>query len=605
MAEPARMTRVQAALSLRRPLRGALIALAVVAVLVGVVENRRASRTVDDAATAGAVLGTMEARFAVSHTWVEEHVSGDESVDVQAQIFDNLSQAAALCRAMRDGGDTPFGPVHTVDDRVVRERTRILCRDIEAFAPRTEARVASGTDPGSAEDAAYDEAFDRTLSGTQRLRVRLEDIGDDARHHAHLAQAGVIAILIALVAAAGTLVRRREQQLTQAADDRDAVLQSAGDGILAFDRDGEIHFVNAAAAELLGWAAPDLIGRHVRTVAGGDATPDDDGLPEWMRVTAATVGDDRELRRRDGGAFPIAYTLSPAAGHDERGTLVLTFRDIAPRRRIEAMRNAELTELRTIKAALVPPPGASPRGLDVATCHVPAQEGVAGDFHLVVDGPGDRTAVIVGDVAGKGLDAARRAAYVRAVLASLAPYERSPRRLLEMANRSLVDTAGVSEFFVTAACLVVDPLSRTVTWATAGHPAPMVLDTGEVLAQRPSLPLGLTEAFKLEEQDLLLSPGEGVLLYTDGLSEARVHDSPDPHLLSVDRIARAVRDHAGEPPEDLVLALRAVAEAHSRGRLADDLCIVALRMAAVSGTASPGESPSPEADGAVSGHRRT
>ena len=606
MARPARTTHVRPALSLRRPVRASLIVLALVAVTVAVVENHRAAGVVGDASTAEAVLGTMEARFAVSHTWVEERTSGDESVKVQQKVFGNLSGAASLCRVLRDGGESRFGPVRVIDDSEVRGRTQSLCRDMESFRRRTEERLAGGAGPGSPQDDDYDAAFEAILREVERLRIRLERLGDDGRVRDETTQTAMIVILVGLIGAAGYIIREREQQLTRVAEDRDAVLQSAGDGILAFDRDGEIHFVNAAAAGTLGWSAPELIGRHVRSVLPtGDQSPDGDGLPDWMRATAATIGDDRELRRRGGGAFPISYTLSPAAGHDDRGTVVLTFQDIEPRRRLEAIRDAELSELRTIKAALVPPPTAARRGLDVATCHVAALEGVAGDFHLVVDGPGERTAIFVGDVAGKGLDAARRAAYVRAVLATLAPHESSPRRLLEMANRSLVDAAGVSEFFVTAACLVIDPVSGTVTWASAGHPPPILLDSGEPLPRRPSLPLGLSRAFESEEQRLAMAPGEGVLLYTDGLSEARPIGDGDPDLLGSERISRAVRENAGSAPEDLVTALREVAEEHSGGQLADDLCLVILRMETLSASASEAGLPSRREADAATGRPHT
>ena len=105
---------------------------------------------------------------------------------------------------------------------------------------------------------------------------------------------------------------------------------------------------------------------------------------------------------------------------------MLTFQDIERRRLLEAQRDAELGELRTIKEALVPDAIPDRVGLEIATCHVPAEEGVAGDFHLVAEGPEALTTFFVGDVAGKGFAAARRGAYVRAALATFAPNELSP-----------------------------------------------------------------------------------------------------------------------------------------------------------------------------------
>ena len=185
---------------------------------------------------------------------------------------------------------------------------------------------------------------------------------------------------------------------------------------------------------------------------------------------------------------------------------------------------------------------------------------------------------MVGDVAGKGVDAARRAAYVRATLANFALYADGPAQLLEMCNRALIDAIGVSDRFVTVACVMVQPARRAVTWASAGHPAPVRLDDGTMLPSRPGLPLGLRAPLDLEEQLLDVESGGGLLLYTDGLSEARRVDADDPELLGMARVATEIRAHANAPPEEIATRLHDVVAAHSDGKLADDLCMIALRV---------------------------
>ncbi len=105
----------------------------------------------------------------------------------------------------------------------------------------------------------------------------------------------------------------------------------------------------------------------------------------------------------------------------------------------------ELEELRALRSALVPPEVPDRPAVELATCFVPAQERVAGDFFVINEGPEDATVVVVGDVVGKGVEAARLAAFVRATLAAYASYNDDPCQLLELANAALVERIGTSE----------------------------------------------------------------------------------------------------------------------------------------------------------------
>ena len=254
-----------------------------------------------------------------------------------------------------------------------------------------------------------------------------------------------------------------------------------------------------------------------------------------------------------------------------------------------ALQEQELAELRGLRSALVPPQVPDRPAIDLATCFVPAEQHVAGDFFLVGEGPRGATVVVVGDVVGKGLGAARRAAFVRGTLAAYAPFDDDPCRLLELANRALIERTGASEDFVTAACVVYRPDERLLSWALAGHPPPMLLDEGKHLnGISPGLPLGLSDRVECARAKRRLGTGEGVLLFTDGLSEARrpfgdviargrPEARPRPELFGNDRIAAVLTDHRGHEAGEVVRALRAAAERFTGGGLADDLCMVAVR----------------------------
>jgi hypothetical protein len=99
----------------------------------------------------------------------------------------------------------------------------------------------------------------------------------------------------------------------------------------------------------------------------------------------------------------------------------------------------QLAELEALRAVLTPTDVPERPRLRIATSFTPAEGLVAGDFFLVVPGPSDSTTVVVGDVVGHGLEAARCAAFVRASLATFARFTSDPVQLLQLANAALVE----------------------------------------------------------------------------------------------------------------------------------------------------------------------
>lgn len=234
----------------------------------------------------------------------------------------------------------------------------------------------------------------------------------------------------------------------------------------------------------------------------------------------------------------------------------------------------ELDELEAAREALRPAALAQRPSLRLAAHFAPARHGVAGDFFLATAGPGDSTILVVGDVVGKGVQAAQRAAYVRAALLTFAPFEDDPARLLGLANAALIDKAGLSVDFVTAACVVHRPEAGELRWALAGHPPPLRLDGGVPLDDAGAgPPLGLDHELAAATAGSPLEPGDGVLLFTDGLTEARL---PDGGFFGEERVAAVVREHAGETPEEVVSGLRE-ALAATATTTGDDVCVLAAR----------------------------
>jgi serine phosphatase RsbU (regulator of sigma subunit) len=241
-------------------------------------------------------------------------------------------------------------------------------------------------------------------------------------------------------------------------------------------------------------------------------------------------------------------------------------------RRVE---RRDMDRLRSIQNALAPAEQPDLPLLEIGTSYVPAEAGVAGDFYLVTEGLNNSTVVVVGDVAGKGMAAAKRATFVRATLTACSPFTDDPVYLLRTANAELARQYGFAAEFITMLCIVVQPDGRLI-WSTAGHPPPVSLADGRPIgSQQPAFPLGIAPDLPAVASQTAL-PDAGVLLYTDGLLDARP-PSGRYETLGARRLARMIAEREDPSPQEAVDRLTRAAETFARGTLPDDLCLVALR----------------------------
>ena len=248
---------------------------------------------------------------------------------------------------------------------------------------------------------------------------------------------------------------------------------------------------------------------------------------------------------------------------------------VALRARLAASER-ELQDLRAVRDALTPAALPARPGIDLAAGFVPAAERVSGDFYLVAEGPHDSTVMVVGDVVGHGLHAARRAAFTRTTFAATAPFSDDPCRLLDWTNAALRERERAGVDYVTVACVTYQPRARKLRWAYAGHPPALWLDDGrEMVAPRQGAPLGLVTHPGYEEGWCRSATSTGLLIYTDGLTEAR----QGKQFFGLERVAAALGGHRQCRPADVIDALRDAVVKFAGERLRDDLCLLAARFA--------------------------
>ncbi len=199
---------------------------------------------------------------------------------------------------------------------------------------------------------------------------------------------------------------------------------------------------------------------------------------------------------------------------------------------------------------------------------------VGGDWYDAFRLPDGRIAFSIGDVAGHGLRAALVMGEVRQAIRAAVLDPNSPSLVLERANT--IVNMRANPVMVTAIFGIVDPQDGVVTYAVAGHPAPLLVLPGGLVQLLPKdgLPLGIVEAIGASDWTFTLPPGALFALYTDGLIEY----SRDV-LAGEARLIAALREAAAEPAEEPARSL--VARVFGTGRNTDDVATLTVASADV------------------------
>jgi phosphoserine phosphatase RsbU/P len=243
---------------------------------------------------------------------------------------------------------------------------------------------------------------------------------------------------------------------------------------------------------------------------------------------------------------------------ERRAEEVLAQEDLAPRRWADRLAPEDLPQV---------------EGFELGRVYEPGTGMMAGDFYDVYPTSSERLAVVIGDVAGHGIEPSITAFQVKYLLRNFLRQYRDPAQALEELNVVLSAT-GRPEDLVSVCAVVFDLDAATLRYASAGHPAAWLWQDAEMRALRATGPLlTLDPNGSFYSRELPLEPGDLLLMYTDGLAEARSGGQ----LFGEERIAGIMRRDPGQDATTLCKILLEAARDFASEPLTDDVAILAVR----------------------------
>ena len=293
--------------------------------------------------------------------------------------------------------------------------------------------------------------------------------------------------------------------------------------------------------------------------------------PNVRSVIISAYGDMKNIRTAmNRGAFD--FVTKPIDFEDLRVTIDRTLRHLAmlrealeSRDKLVALRN-ELDLARNMQQSILPTEFPGGPQFEIYGSMEPARD-VGGDFFEVLNLPEGRVGIAVADVSGKGVPAALFMMSSSTLLRGAAVGRTSPEEVLKEINRLLYEN-NEAAMFVTVFFGIYDPATGELAFANGGHNPPLVVGqdgSSRLLEQAAGVALGVAPDISYERWNFTLDPGEMIVFYTDGVTEAEnegqeqfrveglqavyADGQPADAREANDAVFRAVRDFAGEAPQ--------------------------------------------------------
>ena len=395
----------------------------------------------------------------------------------------------------------------------------------------------------------------------------------------------------------------RDVTLRKESEDRlrtgHAAIQNSGNGIAITDATAALQYHNPAMESLLGAEDDDqLEAAHITTFLA-NATAGD-AIMEAV-ASGQTWSGELEMIRMNGTAMFVQASVAPNTDADGNVVgMVWSLLDISDQKRAQQElmeRNAQMEEdlslAREFQQAFIQrdypafPPGVATEDSVLEFGHVYLPSGaVGGDFFEIFAVSENRVGIFISDVMGHGVRSALVVATIRGLIEELGPERYDPSAFLSHMNRDLTRIIKHHGHvtFATAFYMVLDLTQGSIVYSSAGHPSPFVMSssaqTVELMnpdAGKQGPALGIFGSTVYESSTRTISPGDGIMLYTDGIFEAECETNCE--CFELERVSDLLAKNLKAGPTELVSLLLSRVQAFcGRDDFDDDVCLVALKL---------------------------
>lgn len=377
--------------------------------------------------------------------------------------------------------------------------------------------------------------------------------------------------------------------------------ESAGDlyenapcGYVVAGPDRRIVNVNTTLLTWLGYERNALIGRpFTDLLAVGSLIHYETHFAPLLQLQGQLAGVTVDLKTADGSRLPVFVTANVKSDGDGRPVLLrITFHDAGIRRsyerellderqRVERERARVQIFARTLQRTLLPPLLSPPQGLDAsALYHAASVDDVGGDFYDLFPLAQDKWAFFIGDVSGKGAGAAAVTSLTRYTLRAAAAFDADPIEVLQnlhtVLSQEFRDTVNQ---FATVVFGVLTPRDGEfdVQLASGGHLPPLVLGANGEARYTDTVgghPVGIPMEPRFVATRIRLGAGDTLVLYTDGLTEARVGSGTERYDFH-GALLEFAAEHAPATASAIVAEIQSLLDGFGSG-LEDDVAVLAL-----------------------------
>ena len=346
------------------------------------------------------------------------------------------------------------------------------------------------------------------------------------------------------------------------------IIESSLNAIVIMDSYDIVSDWNHQAEEMFGWSCAEAIGQRLDEliIPARLRNAHRQGLQQFLRTGNGPLLNqliEQVAMRRDGTEFPVEISIAPL----KLGNAYIFsgfIRDITARKAAEqkirqaevdlAIAQNEIKIAQRIQASLLPSAPIKTAHFEIVGFCQPADQ-VGGDYFDYFYRDDQHLDMIIADVSGHAIGPALFMVETRSAIRTQANRQGSPAQTLDMLNNFLFEDLDNADYFITLFYLQYNVATRQLSFANAGHPPPLLLSPLQQACRQldaDGMILGVRKQLVFEEQTAMLTVGDLILLYTDGLTEA---ENPDGEFFGLERVSAVFINNARQSPQAIITAL--------------------------------------------------